>query len=213
MNLWTQVPTLKDVISKVKEFEGIIFDMDGTIFNSEPVHASALREALVQLNPNFDFPSSKDLDDLYRGTCDSFVFEDSIKRNWLSDSSAYEKFLSLKNEKLISIDTCTEEFCSPKILNFITEIVQSNYKIGLVTNSEKIVTHEHLKQHGIFDSFEIIITREDTETPKPHAAPYLKGCKDLGISPAKTIVFEDSNAGIESATSAGTQVQKVTWYE
>lgn len=213
MNTWTQVPTLKDIISKVKEFDGIIFDMDGTIFNSEPVHAKALREALIHLNPSFDFPTSKELDDLYRGTCDSFVFEDSIKRNWLSDSSAYEQFLNLKNEKLISIDTCTEEFCSPKIKSFIEEIVKSNFKIGLVTNSERIVTHEHLKQHDLFNSFEIIITREDTETPKPHPAPYEKGCRDLEISPDKMIVFEDSNAGIESATKANTLVQKVTWYE
>jgi beta-phosphoglucomutase len=213
MRTWNKIPTLDLILKEQPTIEGFLFDMDGTIFNSEPYHAKAVREALIELNPEYNFPDAKTLDEMYRGTFDSFVFEDSMKRGWIPQTSLLENFLKRKNEILTSLDTHSDDFFSPKMKNLLNEIHQSNLKLGLVTNSERVVTHEHLGQHSLIEIFETIVTREDTETPKPHPAPYLLGCKKTGLSPDKTIVFEDSDAGYESAKAAGTLVQKVTWYE
>jgi beta-phosphoglucomutase-like phosphatase (HAD superfamily) len=213
MKTWNAIPTLDLILKEHPTIEGFLFDMDGTIFNSELYHAKAVREALIELNPDYDFPEAKTLDEMYRGTFDSFVFEDSKKRGWIPTTSLLDNFLKRKNQILTSLDTYSDDFFSPQMKNLLDEIYQSDLKLGLVTNSERVVTFEHLGQHSLIGIFETIVTREDTETPKPHPAPYLLGCKNTGLSPLKTIVFEDSKAGYESAKAAGTLVQKVTWYE
>jgi beta-phosphoglucomutase-like phosphatase (HAD superfamily) len=213
MRTWETIPTLQEVLRLHPDVEGFLFDMDGTIFNSEPLHAQAVREALIELNPDYEFPSAKKLDHMYRGTFDSFVFEDTMKRGWIPETATLDKFLERKNQILLSLDTRNDDFFSPRMKMFLNEIVSSEFSIGLVTNSERVVTYEHLGQHSLKNLFEVIITRESTETPKPHPAPYLLGCKSIGVAPGKTVVFEDSEAGYQSAKDAGTLVQKVTWYE
>ena len=213
MKTWGKIPTLSEILELHPDIEGFLFDMDGTIFNSEPYHARAMRGALVELNPSFDFPNAETLNDMYRGTFDSFVFEDCMERGWIPSTSLLDDFLKHKNQILTSLDTLSDEFFSPRMKKLLKDISNSGLKLGLVTNSERVVTKEHLGQHSLTGLFETIVTREDTHTPKPHPAPYFLGCQNTGLAPEKTIVFEDSESGYQSARSAGTLVQRVSWYE
>ncbi len=81
--------------------------------------------------------------------------------------------------------------------------------MALVTSSGRDEAHRKLGIAGIADAFETIVTFHDVAAPKPAPEPYLLAAERLGVSPARCLVFEDSETGAESAHRAGCIVVQV----
>ena len=65
--------------------------------------------------------------------------------------------------------------------------------------------------HTGFPSPGALITADDVQHGKPHPEPWLKAAAALGYPPARCLVFEDANSGIQAASAAGMQVIGVRW--
>lgn len=81
--------------------------------------------------------------------------------------------------------------------------------MALVTSSGRRGAHHKLGIAGLTPHFREIITFDDVSAPKPEPEPYLLAAARLGVSPARCLVFEDSDTGAESAQRAGCVVVQI----
>jgi beta-phosphoglucomutase len=208
-----QVPHFADLLGLNHQLKALIFDMDGTLFNTEIFHAKALME--LGKRHNIKPPCSPDeVYELMVGKADHLLFE--IIKNWngIPPHWTTEVFINEKNSSLLSImDEVKENHFFPQMTqNLLQSAYQHGIKLALVTSSEKCITDKLLEMTKISHLFDLILTRDDCPFHKPHPWPYLKALEVLNISQNETFIFEDSHVGIESALASGAKVFKVNWF-
>lgn len=207
MQLLTTVPTFSELEALIPELKAVLFDLDGTIFNSEPLHSKAfqkfLSENALSLPPD-------EADNLFRGMCDSQVYEYLINNNKCKFDEIY--FVERKTEiflKLLNNDNCG---IATGIVALIKEIKKKNLPCAVVTSSEKSIAHKFLEITNLKDNFQFVLTREDTARNKPDPMPYQTAMEKLQVTPESTVIFEDSVPGLKSAKESGANVIKVGWF-
>ena len=164
-------------------------DLDGTLINTQGAIELAFNLALKELGivtKNFDFLK---LGYSFNQICNhlGLLKNDRDKLRLLKD-----KYYS-SNLNLTSVNL--------PVLKLINSL-ESNVKIGIVTNSRKFSAALVLKHHELNKKIDYLITGDDIVNPKPHPEPYLKLMKTSGISAADTIAIEDSEIGKQSALAA-----------
>jgi HAD superfamily hydrolase (TIGR01509 family) len=96
------------------------------------------------------------------------------------------------------------------VTDFIKYLKNNGYKIGLVTSSQDFKMKRALDILGLSDTFDTEVTATRITEGKPNPMCYLLAAKDLNVSPAECIVFEDSFHGISAAKNAGMRVAGVS---
>lgn len=209
----TSVPTLATLTQTFPGVDTFLFDMDGTLFDTEKYHTLAMQAIghEQKVIPPF---GPKELHALMMGKADHLVFE--IIKDWpgFPPSWSCRDFVDEKNRHLLKLLSSVNgsTFISPLITSLLAELNQSKLKVGLVTSSEKVITEELLKLANIAGQFSFILTRDDSLKVKPDPWPYLKAMDFFKSSAGETLVFEDSNVGLEAARASGAHVVKAQWY-
>jgi len=186
-----------DYIPKGITATTLLFDLDGTLVNTEKFDSKLLRNILKKhgLNINRDF-KGHNLDEYI-----SMITEDKNLQKKVKSEFMLEYESTLKN---IQIEINSE------LVKYLKLGISP--LIALVTANNKKLTKDILTKTGLSKYFEIIITCEDVKHQKPHPEPYLKAMKELNVSPENCIVFEDSEIGIKSAQSAGIKsIRKIAY--
>lgn len=94
----------------------------------------------------------------------------------------------------------------PGVLQFLD---QRHAPMAVVTSSGRDHALHKLAQTGIGAYFDLVITYDDVRCPKPDPEPYLLAARRMGVAPADCLVFEDSETGAEAAHRAGCRVVQV----
>ena len=177
-----------DYIPKGITATTLLFDLDGTLVNTEKFDSKLLKNVLkkYELNATREF-RGYNLDEYLSTVTNDKNLQKKIKSEFISE---YKSIL-----KNIQIEINSE------LIKYLKMGVSP--LVALVTANNKKLTKQILKKTGLLKYFEIIITCEDVKHQKPHPEPYLKAMKELNVSPENCIVFEDSEIGIKSAQSAG----------
>ena len=181
-------------------FEAIIFDFDGVILESEPIHFAAIHQVLKEQGIEL---SKEEYWNTYLGLPDEQIFTQ------LFSNQEKAKRLTLQKNRLYH-QAIKEAQTLPVIKGFhrfLHEITQEVNKIGLYScavRSEINVCLEKLSLDPM--PFEIIITAEDVKKRKPYSDGYLLAAQKLEIAPTKCVVIEDSPTGIAAAKAAGMHV-------
>lgn len=204
----------------------ILFDMDGTLLHTEPVHAKAIAEVLPPINfplnyKNFLFQNPMDLHEFFRGQNDYRVFEvfkeifkknppEGFDPNTLSEPDEY---ILKKNEVLERVPFSELEPSFPiEMKNFLDNLIEIGVKLALVSASQKPVVVSFSKKLTLERWFDFMMGAEDTKETKPHPMPYLEAMRRFEVTPSDTLIFEDSESGLTSALSSGAHVYKVSWF-
>jgi len=210
---YTKIPDLEQLQRDFGDSQAFLFDMDGTLFNTEGIH----ERSLIELGKKFQIKSPWTSEELHRemmGKADHFLFE--IIKSWPSFPKDWklENFIEEKNQILLSICDQLERlaFFPEKMKRLVTEISETNSKLALVTSSEKIITYRLLKIAQIDHFFDLIITRDDVKQHKPHPLPYLVAMETLKVKADDCLIFEDSNVGLEAAKNSGGKIAKAEWF-
>lgn len=186
-------------------FDALILDMDGVFVNTEPVHFEAFRQILapkgVRISDEF----------LYR------LVGEPARKNYLDISRQYQVELDVDEmvveheKKYLQLLHTIDVDLLPGVEDLLARAHALKLKVGLCTSSPLIHVRTVLakvrKNNFAFRKnehlFHAIVTFDDVQHKKPHPEPYLKACQKLGVSPQKSLVIEDSRAGVEAAKAAG----------
>lgn len=180
--------------------KAVIFDMDGTLFDTERVYADAWRAAGRELG----LPADR-VDAAVRA-CTGRNPEDTrnyFKQN-MADLITFDDFIAVR------IRLYDEEIerlgCVPKkpgLDELLSYLKQNGYKIALGTATRRERTLENLTRTGILDYFDTLVTGDVVTHGKPHPETFLKAADLLGVAPEECMGVEDSFNGVNSIHAAG----------
>lgn len=180
------------------KLEGIIFDGDGVLFDTEKLHVFAWKRVFK----NYNIKLNKDDFTEGIGVDDKTFLENLKKKGKINKMLELEKLVKEKNNELIKI----ADKQNLKVYDEIKEVLKflkNRYKTAIASNSDKKFILKVVELTNIYDYFDLIVTRNDVKRPKPFADIYFEVIKRLNIPPEKLIAFEDSETGILAAKSSG----------
>ncbi len=183
------------------DFEAFIFDVDGTIADTMPLHFEAWQAALGEWAPHFP----EDVFYSLGGTKTDRVAE--IVRERAGADFAVAEMVHAKERYFMSrLGTATP---IEPVMEIIAEW-RGKIPMAVASGGLRHVVTETLRGLGLLDSFQAFVAAEDVVHGKPNPEPFLKAAALLGVDPAKCLVFEDSPTGIEAARAAGMQWVEIT---
>lgn len=203
-----------------------VFDLDGTLVETEQLKALSYARAATQLRPDLNegdvVAAFADFVGLSRqevavGLMRRFGLEDAARarmeefgvgKPWQAyvriRLRIYESFLS-DPDRVLAVRY-------PHNLALLSDVRRRGYLTALATQSHREEALRVLEILGIADEFDVIATREDVEHGKPDPEMHLLVARELGVEPGECLAIEDSPAGIEAALAAGAQAIAVTTY-
>lgn len=200
---------MTDLKSLVKNKSAVLFDMDGTLVNTEPLHAKAAVMVLESMGIKIDL--EKTIDQFYGMT--DYVVLKTVCPN-LTDREI-ELAIDQKNKHLITLFKALhpnekEQYITPGLFHFLKHLKQEKIKCAVVSASEDIIVYETLLCFDIHSYMDLQMGRNQTSLTKPHPDPYVEGMRRLGVRPDQTLIFEDSPTGLKSAKLSLASVVRVT---
>lgn len=185
------------------KYEAALFDMDGVILDSEPLHVVAFQATLK--NHGY-LLSEQDYKEHFAGKTDQAGFESyfnfvnkDLDIPIIMDEKA-KKYLELAGDQLVPY---------PGIVPLIRNLAES-MPLALVTGSLRSEAEVALKAFEIIDCFKIIVAAEDILQSKPNPEGYNQAAAALAISAENCVVVEDSPNGVKAARAAGADCIAVT---
>ena len=182
-----------------------IFDLDGTLFDTKDVNYKAYSKAIQECGYQVDIDYKYYCDFCNGNNYKTFLpvlipkitpekmqaIHDAKKRLYAS----YLKY-AVKNERLFSL----------------IESIRGEYVIALVTTASRENVDDILKECRVAEEFDIIITQEDVINCKPAPECFLLAMERAGVMAENTIIFEDSESGLEAAEASGADYVRVYGY-
>jgi len=182
----------------------IIFDLDGVIADTEPLHYASFQEVLKRLGIRV---SKREWSTRYIGTGSMHIMQDILRRNGVREDAAklveergriYARMLKKRMIKPIN-----------GFMRFFQKVKRMGLPIAVVSGGHRTHIKTTLRKLGIGRGF-AIVSIEDVRNRKPHPEGFLLAAQRLGARPGECIAFEDSIAGVEAARSAGMIVVALT---
>lgn len=177
-----------------REYEGYLFDCDGTLADNMPIHYRAWRDAVR--SQGGDFPEA--LFYSWGGTPTKRIVRMLNERN--GTSMSVEKTVALKEEAYLTHLADIRPY--QEVVAF-AERLRGVRPMAVVSGGSKRLVTATLAKLGITDWFEAVLTNEDYARGKPHPDPYLAGASRIRVEPTGCLVVEDSPTGKEAADAAG----------
>ena len=180
----------------LKNFEAVIFDMDGVLIDSEPLWKIAMEEVFHSVGCLI---TKKDFQKTVGLRIDEVIEFWYKEVGWDKYSSKeiehkiIQRMIELIHQNGIPLIGVIET------LSFLRE---NKIKIGLATSSYTVLIDAVLNTLNIRDQFDFVHSAEDEEFGKPHPAVYLSVAKKLNVHPTKCLVIEDSINGVISGKAA-----------
>lgn len=180
----------------IKEFDAVIFDMDGVLIDSEPLWKIAMEEVFASVGCSL---TRKDFQKTVGLRIDEVISYWYNAIGW-EEYSPKEVESKIVNRMVELIQENGDPL--PGVLDTLTYLQDQGMKIGLGTSSYTILIETVLSTLSITDAFCVTHSAEDEEFGKPHPAVYLSVAKELDVQPNKCLVIEDSLNGIISGRAA-----------
>lgn len=177
--------------------------MDGTLIDTEKYYKVAWRYALEHFGYHPTDAQLLNFRSLGR------PFSSAYLKSEFGEELEYQKVREVRQKKfneLVEQDGIQLKSGAKEILSFLRErgIVTA---VATSTNIQR--ANEYLKQIGLYDLLDRIVSASMVEKGKPSPDIYLHTCKELGLNPADCIAVEDSPNGVQSAYDAGCKVVMV----
>jgi beta-phosphoglucomutase len=186
----------------ISQFEALLFDFDGVLLDSEPVHFACWAEALKPHGLVLDW-------DTYRHHCIG-IDDRSMLRWFAARCDPPADYDSLWAEYPRKREMFRARMRNPPFSPGVTELLSSlhgRYKLAVVSSSGRQEVEPLLELGGMRPYLDAVVCGGDVTRRKPEPDPYLLASKLLNVK--RALVVEDSDAGAQSGRAAGFEVLRV----
>jgi beta-phosphoglucomutase len=187
--------------------KAVVFDFDGVIADSEPLHLRAYQEVLPALGIA-DLTREEYYRDLL-GYNDEDCFRIMARtRGWEASEAQVVEFAERKGvafERIIAGEAALYPGAAECV-----ERMAAAFPLGIASGAKKPEIVQILKGAGIDRFFRFVVASGDTPNSKPAPDPYIRAAERHGLPPAECVAIEDSRWGLESARTAGLRTVGIT---
>uniref|UniRef100_A0A0C9RXR8 TSA: Wollemia nobilis Ref_Wollemi_Transcript_5383_1082 transcribed RNA sequence n=1 Tax=Wollemia nobilis TaxID=56998 RepID=A0A0C9RXR8_9CONI len=189
------------------DIEAVLFDVDGTLCDSDPLHYLTFRDMLQEVGFQGGVPItedffSKNISGKHNDDIGAMLFPD-----W--DESQRKKFID--DKEALFRRMAAQHLEAVKGLHNLCKWIEScGLRRAAVTNAPRENAELMISMLGLTDFFELLIVGSECERAKPFPDPYLKALEHFKIPPNKAFALEDSPSGLKAAVAAGLPVLGVT---
>jgi beta-phosphoglucomutase-like phosphatase (HAD superfamily) len=175
-------------------YEGLLFDCDGTLADTMPLHFEAWEETLRP--SGLVFPRDRYFS--MAGMPTRAILGELSREQGIAVD--YERLLPLKEERFLARLGRVRPV-SPVV--DVARAARGSVPMAVVSGGVRRAVERTLQLIGVHEWFCAIVTAEDTTHGKPDPAPFLLAASRAGVDPRRCLVFEDGAPGFESARRAG----------
>lgn len=180
----------------------LIFDMDGVLIDSEPLHKQAKIEAFGQ----FGIVLPESVYDSYKGRPDMTIVQEIVATCGGTSEQA-EEILRLKYRLFEAREHEMQPI--PGAMDFL-HWARTRFRLALATSATARNRAKILATLGVSDWFEAVVDNSRLQRPKPDPEVFQIAMRDLGLRPSECWVIEDSINGIQAAKAAGCMAVGIT---
>lgn len=171
----------------------LLFDLDGTLIDTDPLHAAVFRELFAE-----------------RGITIDHAFYLAHVHGRLNGEIFAEHFpdedpvvLSEHKEATFRARLNQSVPPTPGLSDLLDRAADAGLAIAAVTNAPRDNAHVMLDAIGMRHRFPLLVIGDECIRGKPHPDPYLEAMRRLAVTPQSSIAFEDSPSGLRAASAAG----------
>ncbi len=182
--------------NKIDAADGVIFDCDGTLVDSMPIHYLAWHRTMKEVGIQFSEERFYSLGGMpSHRIIEMLAMEQQVEVDALTTAHRKEQAFLDWLHLLEPIEAVIS----------VAKVLRGFKPIAVASGGFREIIQRQLQQVGIADWFEIVLTAEDTLNHKPEPDVFLESARRMQIAPDRCLVFEDSDLGIEAARRAGMQ--------
>jgi HAD superfamily hydrolase (TIGR01509 family) len=176
--------------------KALLFDIDGTLTDTDALHLEAFNEVLGPHGHAFDHARfTKELQGFSNASIsERFLAGQPPERQTIIMGEKEQAFRKLVAGRIQPL---------PGLMALLALADRANIPMVAVTNAPRLNAEMLLGGLGIADRFKVLIIGDELSHGKPHPMPYLEGLRAVGAAPEASVAFEDSRSGVQSASSAG----------
>lgn len=172
----------------------LIFDLDGTVADTAPIHETAFNAMLKPYGVTVDYP-------IIAGLRTDEALETVLASHGI-DVSADERRRLVEEKRAAAREALRHVAPLPGALAFIAW-ARPRFRLAMASSGSGRSVRDVLDRLGLADGFDPLVTGDDVTRPKPQPEPFLRCLELTGIPAAEALVFEDADAGLAAARAAG----------
>lgn len=180
-----------------------IFDLDGVLVDTCELHYETLNQAISTVVGEKFVISRHEHETVYNGLSTRMKLEKMTGLSTESRSKIYDRKQELTTEAFSTL------LPSSRLQEMLAGLRSRGYRIACASNCIRNTVHTVLYRLGVHSLFDVILSNEDVECPKPAPDIYRLAMDRLGVTPDETLIFEDSYVGLRAAVASGAGVHYV----
>ncbi|MGE8145932.1 HAD family hydrolase [Pseudomonas frederiksbergensis] len=173
----------------------LLFDLDGTLIDTDELHLNAYNQLLARWDRSMDIS-------YYKANVMGFP-DDMIFGGLFPDMPAVQYAALAAEKEAMFRAQLGETHPVPGVLRILDYADAAGIPVAVVTNAPRENAAAMLGGMGIADRFDTLVIGGELAQGKPHPMPYLTALEILGVEAHEALAFEDSLAGVQSASAAG----------